>query len=211
MGTRTLKCCGCKDRFPAETMIKLPAGNFCDNDMKCVFAYTQKAQERSRAKQQSKAKREQLDTDKTARMKHKADLKRVRVTPRAESLLLAQLLARVSGADDNGYCTCPSCGVVQMWNEMDGGHFIAKGDSSFWALDQRNIWPQCKPCNGNGMKYGTAAITYTNWMVARFGQAFVDEMIATKKTPVKRSSVFYDHFIKSARKEIAGHKKRIGA
>jgi hypothetical protein len=36
-------------------------------------------------------------------------------------------------------------------------------------------------------------------------------MIATKKTPVKRSSVFYDDFIKSAKKEIADHKKRIGA
>jgi hypothetical protein len=93
---------------------------------------------------------------------------------------------------------------------MDGGHFIAKGDSSYWALDQKNIWPQCKPCNGNGMKYGTAAITYTNWMVDKFGQAFVDEMIATKKTIAKRSAVFYAEFIQVTRKEIDDNKKRIG-
>jgi hypothetical protein len=168
------------------------------------------AQERSREKLQAKWQREQKVKTKAARIKHRADLKRVRTTPRAEALVLAQLLARVSSADDDGYCTCVSCGSVNKWNEIDGGHFIAKGTSSFWSLDQRNIWPQCKPCNGNGMKYGTAEITYTGWMVNRFGQEFIDEMVATKKKTVKRSSVFYADFIKAAEEEVACHKKRIG-
>lgn len=212
MSNSKKQCKECKQWKPIDELIKHPIGTFCDdNDRSCVIAFTQKAQNRARAKQQTKARREQQDKDKAARIKHKADLKRVRKTPRAEALELAQLLARVSAADDNGYCSCASCGVVLKWNEMDGGHFIAKGDSSYWALDQRNIWPQCKPCNGNGMKYGTAAITYTSWMVARFGQAFVDEMIEARKTVVKRSSLFYDEFIESTKKEISSHKRRIGA
>jgi hypothetical protein len=174
-------------------------------------AISRESQERTRAKQKAKAKRVQQVKAKAARVKHRADLKRVRTTPRAEALVLAQLLARVSSADDDGYCTCVSCGSINKWNEIDGGHFIAKGTSSFWSLDPRNIWPQCKPCNGNGMKYGTAEITYTGWMISKFGQEFVDEMVASKKKTAKRSSVFYADFIKAAAEEIASHKKRIGA
>ncbi len=198
MANKKRKCCYCKDYFPAESGVVINASFFCGMDH--VVTHGREKGNKAIERQRAKEKREQLEKEKAFRVKLKADKKRVRTTPRAEALLEAQLLARVSSADDDGYCTCVSCGSVRKWNDwMDGGHFIAKGDSSFWSFDPRNINPQCKDCNNHGMKYGTAAITYTSWMVDKFGQAFVDEMIATKRTPVKRSSVFYDAFIKSAK------------
>ena len=128
MPAKTLKCCGCKQRFPAETMNKLPAGNFHSID--CAIQYSQAKQERARAKVKAKAIRLRKSEEKAARSKHRADLKRVNRSPRAEALKAAQLLARVSNADDDGYCTCVSCGALifddsfehEAWNRSDQLH-----------------------------------------------------------------------------------------
>ena len=93
-----------------------------------------------------------------------------KATPRSKCLKAIQLLARVSAADDNGYCTCVSCGERGHYKEFDGGHFIAKGTSSRWALELINVAPQCKGCNGFGMKYGIAAQQYMLWMIDKYGR-----------------------------------------
>ena len=191
-------------------MNKLPAGNFHSID--CAIQYSQAKQERARAKVKAKAIRLRKSEEKAARSKHRADLKRVNRSPRAEALKAAQLLARVSNADDNGYCTCVSCRAVNPWNSgTDGGHFIAKGASSYWSLDPWNIWPQCKPCNQHGMTHGTAAISYTKFMVDKFGQELVDDMILMAGTITKRNTAFYDDYIEKTKAQILIHKKRIGA
>ena len=77
-------------------------------------------------------------------------------------------------------------------------------------LDPRNIWPQCKACNGNGMKFGNKEAVFTLWMIDRFGREIVDHMHAMQKTVIKRTAKDYEDFIKSANLEIAGHKSRIG-
>lgn len=201
MANRLRKCGHCKKMHPVDKGHVFNLSFFCSIDHAVAHSHARgvKAVEAKKAL-----------AEKVAKITNKAALKRLRKTPRAEALELAQLLARVSNADDNGYCTCVSCGLVMKWNECDGGHFIAKGDSSYWALDPRNINPQCKPDNAYGMKHGTAAITYTRWMVNKYGQEFVDEMIATKKTTVKRPSVFYADYIKETKALIAEHRKRIG-
>jgi hypothetical protein len=200
------KCKQCKDY--SETFIKLPGGVFCTIDHAMEFANSKR--DADRARQIAKAMSEHTKQAKTDRAKHRADLKRVRRNPRAEALLAAQLLARVSAADDDGYCTCVTCDHVGKWNDgFDGGHFIAKGSSSYWSLDPRNIHPQCKPCNGNGMKFGITPIAYTAWMTDNYGREFVDHMTEVHKTITKRSVVFYDEFIAETKKQIGIHKKRI--
>ena len=52
-------------------------------------------------------------------------------------------------------------------------HFIPKGSSSYWALEIENVHPQCKGCNGFGMKFGDAAQRYTLWMQDYYGRDFV--------------------------------------
>lgn len=129
---------------------------------------------------------------------------------RKEALVLSQKLARMSDADDNGYASCVTCGKVDHYKNMDGGHFISKGHSSRWSLEQCNIWPQCKGCNGFGMTTGTAQITYTKFMQEKFGMDFVDEMLATKKDVHKISTPEYRDLIDDLKKQIKEHEIRLG-
>ena len=94
---------------------------------------------------------------------------------------------------------------------MDGGHFIAKGCSSFWALEEENVNPQCKGCNGFGMKHGVAAYQYQKFMVRKHGQIFVDNMIETRKHIKKHFKADYQAMLADFKERIKFHKNRIGA
>ena len=48
-------------------------------------------------------------------------------TLRAKALKTLQKLSRISAADDNGYCKCVSCGKLDNYKNMDGGHFHPEG------------------------------------------------------------------------------------
>lgn len=190
MANSKKRCKQCKTYVQANDGVILPGGFFCTVDHAIVFA-NRKA---------SEAKKKTI----------KQDARKARRNPKAEALKVAQLLARISNADDNGYCTCVTCGYKGLYNEyFDGGHYIAKGGSSYWMLDPRNIHPQCKSCNGHGMQYGNKESEYALWMVDKYGREFVDHMHATKSKIIKRSSKDYDDFIARAKAEIDIHKKRI--
>ena len=133
-----------------------------------------------------------------------------KATPRSKCLVAAQLLARISAADDSGYCTCVSCGVTDHYKNMQGGHFIAKGDSSYWSLEPENIHPQCPGCNVFGMRFGSASQQYTLHMVDTYGRDYVDSMIATKKTLKKMYKSDYVDFLKETNELIKHHKQRLG-
>lgn len=132
-----------------------------------------------------------------------------KATPRSKCLKAIQLLARISAADDNGYCECVSCGALHHYKEMDGGHFIPKGSSSYWALEVENVHPQCKGCNGFGMKYGIAAQQYTVFMVDMYGQDFVDGMFATKSNVMKLYKADYVALLASFNALIKHHENRV--
>ncbi len=131
-------------------------------------------------------------------------------TLRAKALDLIQKLARVSEADDNGYCRCVSCGESKRWNEGDGGHYIPKGNSSYWSLEIENVHFQCKGCNGYEMKYGTATQEYTKWMIDYYGREFVDDMEVTKRNVRKFYKSDYEEMIKEFKEKINYHLERIG-
>lgn len=132
-------------------------------------------------------------------------------TLRAKSLEAVQKLARIQAADDNGFCECVTCGVVKHYKEMHGGHFIAKGASSRWALEEENIHPQCPACNLSGnVKNKLSGQRYTLWMVDWYGRDFVDHMIATRKEIKKMYKSDYEDLIKKTKEEIKFHEKRIG-
>lgn len=133
-----------------------------------------------------------------------------KATPRSKCLKAIQLLSRISAADDNGYCECVSCGKTGHYKEFDGGHFIPKGASSRWALEVENLAPQCKGCNGFGMKFGIAAQQYTVHMIESYGQDFVDNMFATKSEVKKMYKSDYEEMLKGFNDLIRHHKKRLG-
>jgi hypothetical protein len=131
-------------------------------------------------------------------------------TLRAKALKTLQKLARIAAADDNGYAKCVSCGRTDHYKNMDGGHFIPKGSSSRWALEEQNVHPQCKGCNGFGMKHGSAEAQYTIWMLDWYGKEAVANMLATKKEPVKYYAADYREMIDDWGQQIMAHERRIG-
>jgi len=131
-------------------------------------------------------------------------------TPRAKALRLLQKMARMREVNDLGYGECVSCGKTVHWKEADGGHYLPKGASSYWALDERCVHLQCKGCNGFGMKFGTSAQRYTIWMQDMYGSNFVKDMLATKNTIHKLYKADYEEMIKHFNEEIKIQKTRLG-
>ena len=130
---------------------------------------------------------------------------------RKEALKLIQKLVRLMESDDNGYCTCVTCGVTKKWNEgMQGGHFIPKGSSSYWALEIDNIHPQCAYCNQFGMAHGVAAQNYTIYMQELFSKEFVEQMLADAKKPKKLYAADYRDMIEDFNERILRQLERIG-
>jgi len=54
---------------------------------------------------------------------------------------------RRKGVDYKGIACCITCGKPYRWQEMDAGHFLAKGSYPHIAFHPLNLWPQCKRCN----------------------------------------------------------------
>ena len=131
-------------------------------------------------------------------------------TLRAKALKTIQKLARISAADDNGYCKCVCCGKLDHYKNMDGGHFIPKGSSSRWALEESNVNVQCKKCNLYGMRHGSAEAQYTLYMIDWVGKDQVEYMLATKKDPVKFYAADYREMIADWSEQIKAHERRLG-
>ena len=131
-------------------------------------------------------------------------------TLRAKCLYASQRLARLEAADDLGYVSCVSCGKSDHYKNMQGGHFIPKGRSSFWALAMENINPQCPGCNKFGMAHGVAAQQYTRWMEDKHGVEFVDYMLANKNRKLKMGKKDYEELLAELNSKIKYHESRVG-
>ena len=130
-------------------------------------------------------------------------------TLRAKALKTLQKLSRISAADDNGYCKCVSCGKLDHYKCMDGGHWIPKGSSSRWALDESNVNPQCRGCNAFSMKHGSAAAQYTLWMIDWYGEDFVRQMHQDKRKIKKLYTADYREMLKEFNELIKYHEDRL--
>lgn len=56
------------------------------------------------------------------------------------------LFVRQSNADQNGICTCATCGVRKHWKELQAGHAIG-GRHNYILFDLDILFPQCPTCN----------------------------------------------------------------
>ncbi len=130
-------------------------------------------------------------------------------TLRAKCLKAFQLLRRLEEADDDGMCECVTCGEVRHYTTVHGGHFLPKGKSRYWALEVENVHPQCKSCNNWGMRYGSAAQSYTMWMEEYYGRDFVEEMIRDQRKVKKIYAADYREMIKAWSAQIKAHERRI--
>jgi len=129
---------------------------------------------------------------------------------RAKCLKAIQLLARISATDDIGVAQCVSCGRKAHYKEMDGGHFVPKGASSYLALKIENVHPQCKACNAFGMKHGSAAQHYTLWMQDYYGADYVKDLLGSKNKLIKIYKADYEEMLQEFNDQIQRHKDRLG-
>tara|TARA_R110000803_G_scaffold206581_1_gene273947 strand:+ start:81 stop:482 length:402 start_codon:yes stop_codon:yes gene_type:complete len=130
-------------------------------------------------------------------------------TMRAKCLEALQKLARLEAADDNGMVRCVSCNKHLHWKEAHGGHYIAKGSSSYWALERENCHPQCVGCNIFGMSRGSAEGQYTLWMIDYYGRDFVDKMHEDKRKLKKIYAADYKDMLAEFNKLIKHHEGRL--
>ena len=123
-------------------------------------------------------------------------------TLRSKALRLFQLKRRLESCNDAGFCRCVTCGKVDHYTKMHGGHFVPKGKSSALAFDENNVHVQCPGCNLYGMKHGVAAQNYTVFMIETYGKAYVDRMLADANKPHKLYAADYREMIRAYNAEI---------
>jgi len=102
-----------------------------------------------------------------------------------ECAVLLQRIVRMKQAVHlkSAYIQCVTCGKVDHWKSMHGGHFISRTWTATKILEE-NIHPQCPGCNT--FKPERVADDYFKFMVDTYGYEFVEELILKKRIPIKR-------------------------
>jgi len=113
-----------------------------------------------------------------------------------EAAVLMQKLVRMKAANDDGYVTCVTCGVVKHWKEMQGAHFISRRWTATKILEE-NIHPCCPCCNG---PLRGNLQNYTLYMIDTYGREFVDELLLLKHDSRK----YYRNEVEEIKKELRG-------
>lgn len=183
-----LLCCGCKTRYPEDTMLRMNIGKF--HSMNCFKEY-QAMTKKKPVKKKAKPKRKKLKT--LPKLSEQA----------AE---LTQKLVRMEASDDNGYCSCVTCGVTRHYKDgMQGGHFISRRYKAT-KLMKENIHPQCAGCNG---PLKGNLIHYTLYMVEMYGKEFIHELERLKAEGKKWNRQELDELITQLNSEIRFQSSRI--
>lgn len=120
-----------------------------------------------------------------------------------------QLLVRLKASDDSGYCKCVTCGKVDHYKSMQGGHYMERGRSATKLLEE-NVHPQCPGCNCFAMKKASGVVLYREYMVGMYGADFVLELEQSSRKPHKwvKSDILDMH--EDIKRQIKLHKARVG-
>jgi NinG protein len=94
-------------------------------------------------------------------------------------------------ANEWGEVRCVTCGRSSHWKDMHAGHFI-KRQHLATRYDERNSHPQDAYCN---TYRGGALIEYTLYMLERYGQGTIDELMRLKRTTVRFRRDDYERMI----------------
>ena len=81
---------------------------------------------------------------------------------------LLQRYVRLKASDDDGYCHCVTCGKVDHYTAIQGGHFYSRRHTVF-KLFEENIHVQCPACNQWGMKTTKIQEAYRIYMEDMYG------------------------------------------
>jgi len=124
---------------------------------------------------------------------------------KGEAQALLQKLVRMKAADDNGIVVCVSCGRRDHFSKMDGGHFISR-KYTFHTLREENVHPQCKMCN---RFMSSCHDDYRRYMVAMYGEDFVEWLTDTKHKTVKLTRAGLEAEIAELKQRIREQSERL--
>lgn len=123
---------------------------------------------------------------------------------------LMQRLVRLKASDDNGYCQCVTCGKVDHYKNMQGGHFYGRRHLVF-KLYIANCHPQCPGCNLYGMKTTKIQEAYRIYMEDMYGARRIRAMqrLAWRPSPkFNREQVI--QYARDLKEQIKDQEWRIG-
>lgn len=123
---------------------------------------------------------------------------------------LLQRYVRLKASDDDGYCHCVTCGKVDHYTAMQGGHFYSRRHTVF-KLFEENIHVQCPACNQWGMKTTKIQEAYRIYMEDMYGTRRIRAMqkLAWRASPkFNRDEVI--QFQREIKEKIGQELYRIG-
>lgn len=195
MPLSTLKCrCGCKQRGRREDLIIWPRGEaFIDREH--VKAYWKKQQEKAPKRKKPKPTKKKQKTI-------------ARLVDDAAVLLqkLVRMKAAIAGA--SGMCQCATCGAMDHWKNLQGGHFLERGRTATKLIEE-NCHPQCQGCNCFRMKTATGVLAYYEYMVSMYGELFVTELIRQSKQTKKYTRHEVEGIIFDFKRQIQQQEERL--
>ena len=123
---------------------------------------------------------------------------------------LLQRYVRLKASDDDGYCHCVTCGKLDHYTAMQGGHFYSRRHTVF-KLFEENIHVQCPACNQWGMKTTKIQEAYRIYMEDMYGARRIRAMqkLAWRASPkFNREEVI--QFQRELKEKIGQELYRIG-
>lgn len=116
------------------------------------------------------------------------------------------LFIRLRDSDDNGFCTCISCGSVHHYKQMDCGHFIPREELGT-RYNLENCNSQCINCN----RHQSGNITgYKRGIIRKYGISTIGELESLARLIYKMTPADYKYYIDYYRKEIKRLKAQKG-
>jgi hypothetical protein len=105
---------------------------------------------------------------------------------------------RLKNADENGICTCFTCGAKHHWKSIDNGHHCKRQYMST-RFNVMNCQPQCRKCNW--LEQGADDKFKTN-LIKKYGQNEYDKLIYLKFQTKKWTRFELEQMISAYRKEV---------
>lgn len=123
---------------------------------------------------------------------------------------------RLEQSDNDGFCTCVTCGAKHFWKNIDAGHLIGGRRESF-LWEEAGIHPQCYKCNryqhansyAVSAKHEEVSNRYSAWMEEHYSRSEIDRLwkLKHRNSGVRTADDYvkmrdeYDLRIKAAKKK----------
>lgn len=105
---------------------------------------------------------------------------------------------RMKNADQNGCCTCITCGKKFHWKKLDAGHFVNRKHLSL-RWNEINVQPQCIAENrfdeGNLPAFGIA-------LQQKYGEDIIKKLLVLKNQSTRFTQFEIDQMVIFYKQEI---------